>query len=152
MLRTLAVATLVAAFAVPASAQTAWDSPPLISHVVPSGVSLFVLSPAGGDFGALVTFRHDAGPVGETDHGIEKIFDARIGQRIHAHAQQGRRIDVQCDQIGVSGLKIGYLVDVGILRAADAAGGQLTTNGATTVSAGMTGTTFSSAARMASTT
>ena len=68
MLRTLVVATLVAtlvaASAVPASAQTLWDAPPLVSHVVPAGVSLFVISPAGGDLGGLVTFRHDAGPVG----------------------------------------------------------------------------------------
>ena len=64
MLRTLVVATLVAASAVPASAQTLWDAPPLVSHVVPAGVSLFVINPAGGDLGGLVTFRHDAGPVG----------------------------------------------------------------------------------------
>ncbi len=48
----------------PASAQIAWDSPPLISHVAPSGVSLFLVSPEGGDLGGLVTFRHSAGPVG----------------------------------------------------------------------------------------
>ena len=64
MLRTLVVATLVAASAVPASAQTLWDAPPLVSHVVPAGVSLFVINPADGDLGGLVTFRHDAGPVG----------------------------------------------------------------------------------------
>jgi len=64
VLRTLVVATLVAASAVPASAQTLWDAPPLVSHVVPAGVSLFVINPAGGDLGGLVTFRHDAGPVG----------------------------------------------------------------------------------------
>lgn len=64
MLRTLVVATLVAASAVPASAQTLWDAPPLVSHVVPAGVSLFVINPAGGDLGGLMTFRHDAGPVG----------------------------------------------------------------------------------------
>lgn len=46
------------------SAQTAWDAPPLISHVAPAGVSLFLVSPAGGDLGGLVTFRHEAGPVG----------------------------------------------------------------------------------------
>ncbi|MGB1658617.1 MAG: hypothetical protein ACPHO4_14855, partial [Longimicrobiales bacterium] len=45
-------------------AQTAWDAPPLISHVAPAGVSLFLVSPAGGDLGGLVTFRHEAGPVG----------------------------------------------------------------------------------------
>ena len=48
----------------PASAQTSWDAPPLISHVAPAGVSLFLLSPQGGDLGGLVTFRHEAGPVG----------------------------------------------------------------------------------------
>ena len=46
------------------TAQTAWDAPPLISHVTPAGVSLFLVSPAGGDLGGLVTFRHEAGPVG----------------------------------------------------------------------------------------
>jgi hypothetical protein len=57
---------LVAAAIAPtsAAAQTAWDAPPLISHVVPAGVSLFLLSPSGGDLGGLVTFRHEAGPVG----------------------------------------------------------------------------------------
>ena len=57
---------LVASAIGPASivAQTAWDAPPLISHVAPAGVSLFLVSPAGGDLGGLVTFRHEAGPVG----------------------------------------------------------------------------------------
>lgn len=57
---------LMAAAIAPASAaaQTAWDAPPMISHVVPAGVSLFLLSPSGGDLGGLVTFRHEAGPVG----------------------------------------------------------------------------------------
>jgi hypothetical protein len=64
VLRTLAVVALVASFAVPASAQILWDAPPLVSPVVPAGLSLFVLSPAGGDLGGLVTFRHEAGPVG----------------------------------------------------------------------------------------
>ncbi len=66
MLRTLALAALALAI-VPASsvsAQTAWDAPALVSHVVPAGVSLFLISPAGGDLGGLVTFRHEAGPVG----------------------------------------------------------------------------------------
>jgi hypothetical protein len=56
-----ALATLAAA---PAAAQTAWDAPPLVSPVSPAGVSLFLLSPHGGDLGGLVTFRHEAGPVG----------------------------------------------------------------------------------------
>ena len=57
---------LMAAAIAPASAaaQTAWDAPPMISHVLPAGVSLFLLSPSGGDLGGLVTFRHEAGPVG----------------------------------------------------------------------------------------
>jgi hypothetical protein len=48
----------------PAAAQIAWDAPPLVSHVAPAGVSLYLLGPAGGDIGGLVTFRHSAGPVG----------------------------------------------------------------------------------------
>lgn len=48
----------------PAAAQTAWDAPALISHVVPAGPSLFLLSPAGGNIGGLFTLRHEAGPVG----------------------------------------------------------------------------------------
>jgi len=62
----LLAAGLMASAIGPASiaAQTAWDAPPLISHVAPAGVSLFLVSPAGGDLGGLVTFRHEAGPVG----------------------------------------------------------------------------------------
>lgn len=62
----LAAIALLAATTLPrlAEGQTAWDAPPLISHVAPAGVSLFLLSPAGGDLGGLVTFRHEAGPVG----------------------------------------------------------------------------------------
>jgi len=48
----------------PVSAQIAWDAPPLVSHVAPSGVSLFIIAPAGGDLGGMATFRHAAGPVG----------------------------------------------------------------------------------------
>lgn len=47
-----------------AHAQLAWDAPPLISHMAPAGVSLFLVDPAGGDLGGLLTFRHEAGPVG----------------------------------------------------------------------------------------
>ena len=64
MLRTLAVAILFSAAAVPVSGQILWDAPPLVSHVAPAGLSLFLLSPQGGDLGALATFRHEAGPVG----------------------------------------------------------------------------------------
>lgn len=55
---------LLSLAASPVAGQIAWDAPPLVSHVAPSGVSLFLLSPAGGDLGGLVTFRHSAGPVG----------------------------------------------------------------------------------------
>lgn len=64
MRRTLFAAALALTTAIPVSAQTLWDSPPLVSPVTPAGVSLFLLKPAGGDLGGLVTFRHDAGPVG----------------------------------------------------------------------------------------
>jgi hypothetical protein len=62
--RTLTAIALWALLAVPASGQIAWDAPALISPVVPSGLSLFLIEPAGGDIGALGTFRHSAGPVG----------------------------------------------------------------------------------------
>lgn len=64
MLRTLSAALTLAVLAVPVSAQIAWDSPALISPVVPSGFSLFLVNPEGGDIGGLVTLRHAAGPVG----------------------------------------------------------------------------------------
>jgi len=62
--RTLTAVAILAVLAVPVSGQIAWDSPALISPVVPSGVSLFLVNPAGGDIGALVTLRQEAGPVG----------------------------------------------------------------------------------------
>lgn len=55
---------LLAVLTTPASSQILWDSPPLISPAVPGGISLFMLNPAGGDLGGLVTVRHSAGPVG----------------------------------------------------------------------------------------
>lgn len=64
MRRTLMVTLFSAALAAPVAGQIAWDSPALISPAVPSGFSLFVSNPAGGDIGALGTFRHGAGPVG----------------------------------------------------------------------------------------
>jgi len=65
--RTLTVVAITTAALIvgsPAAAQTAWDAPALVSPVSPAGVSLFILSPAGGEIGGLVTFRHEAGPVG----------------------------------------------------------------------------------------
>lgn len=64
MKRTLTATALMALLAAPASGQIAWDAPALMSPVVPSGFSLFLIEPAGGDLGALGTFRHAAGPVG----------------------------------------------------------------------------------------
>lgn len=64
MRRILMVTVSLAVFAAPVAGQIAWDSPALVSPAVPSGLSLFVVDPAGGDFGALGTFRHAAGPVG----------------------------------------------------------------------------------------
>ncbi len=46
------------------SAQILWDAPPLVNHATPAGISAYMLAPAVGDLGGLVTFRHDAGPVG----------------------------------------------------------------------------------------
>jgi hypothetical protein len=58
------LALALALSATPSAAQIAWDAPPLISHVAPAGVSVFLVSPAGGDLGGLLTYRHSAGPVG----------------------------------------------------------------------------------------
>jgi len=54
----------LAAPAAPAAAQIAWDSPALVSPAAPSGFSVFIVNPEGGDLGALATFRHSAGAVG----------------------------------------------------------------------------------------
>lgn len=62
--RTLAVAALTAVLAVPASAQIAWEAPALIGPAAPAGVSVFLIDADFGGLGGLVTFRHDAGPVG----------------------------------------------------------------------------------------
>lgn len=64
MRRTLIATLILALFSAPAAGQIAWDSPALISPAVPSGFSIFAVNPAGGDIGALGTFRHAAGPVG----------------------------------------------------------------------------------------
>lgn len=64
MRRLFALAALMGITTVPAAGQIAWDGPPLISAVTPSGVSIFLINPAGGSLGALGTFRHSAGPVG----------------------------------------------------------------------------------------
>jgi len=63
-MRLLTATVLFALLAVPVSGQVAWDSPALMSPSVPSGFSLFLLDPAGGDLGAMGTLRHEAGPVG----------------------------------------------------------------------------------------
>jgi hypothetical protein len=62
--RYIAVLSALLIAAASAEAQIAWDAPPLVSPAAPAGVSLFLFSPAGGDLGGLLTFRHAAGPVG----------------------------------------------------------------------------------------
>lgn len=64
MRRMLVGAALSVAMSAPVSAQIAWESPAFISPVAPSGISLFLLEAAGGELGALGTFRRAAGPVG----------------------------------------------------------------------------------------
>ncbi|HUF76258.1 MAG TPA: hypothetical protein VMM35_08255 [Longimicrobiales bacterium] len=64
LLRTLAVAASAATLAAPAHAQIAWDGPALMSPTVPSGFSIFLMNPEGGDLGVLATLRSSAGPVG----------------------------------------------------------------------------------------
>ena len=64
VLRTLAVTATLMALASTAHAQIAWDSPALMSPTVPSGFSVFLMNPAGGDLGVLGTLRASAGPVG----------------------------------------------------------------------------------------
>ena len=64
MKRLLAVTALLAVLVVPVSGQIAWDSPAVIGPSVPSGFSIFLIDPAGGDLGAMGTLRHAAGPVG----------------------------------------------------------------------------------------
>ncbi len=64
MRRSWSALALFALIATPVSAQVAWDSPALLSPTVPSGFSLFLIDPAGGDLGAMGTLRHAAGPVG----------------------------------------------------------------------------------------
>ena len=54
----------MAVAAAPASGQIAWESPALISPAAPSGISLFLIEAAGGELGALATYRAAAGPVG----------------------------------------------------------------------------------------
>jgi hypothetical protein len=62
--RFIGVGVAAGVLAVPTSAQIAWDSPALISPAVPSGFSVFLINPEGGDLGALGTLRHAAGPIG----------------------------------------------------------------------------------------
>jgi hypothetical protein len=58
------VAGALAASGESARAQIAWDSPAFMSPTVPSGFSIFLMNPAGGDLGVLGTLRSSAGPVG----------------------------------------------------------------------------------------
>ena len=64
MKRSSSALALFFLIAAPVSGQVAWESPALVSPGVPSGFSLFLIEPAGGDLGAMGTLRHSAGPVG----------------------------------------------------------------------------------------
>lgn len=57
----LTALTLLCVVPTGVSAQILWDAPVLIG---PGGVSLFLVSPAGGDLGALATIRPSDGPGG----------------------------------------------------------------------------------------
>lgn len=107
MLRTsLRTSILLAAALAPATsavAQIAWDGPALMSPVVPSGLSIFLVNPAGGDLGALGTFRHSAGPVGlgyraaiaDEDGSDDIAFSAGVDVAgLLARAVEGSEVDV----------------------------------------------------------
>lgn len=64
MKRSVLALFAVLTWAMPASAQIAWDSPAFISPAAPSGMSLFFLNGTGDRLGVLATLRHEAGPVG----------------------------------------------------------------------------------------
>lgn len=64
MARSVFVVLLALVLATPASAQIAWDSPPFISPVAPSGLSLFFLRADAERLGMLATYRHEAGTTG----------------------------------------------------------------------------------------
>lgn len=107
MLRTsVRSSILMIAVSIPAasvSAQIAWDSPALMSPAVPSGLSFFLVNPAGGDLGALATYRHAAGPVGlgyraaiaDEDATDDIAFSAGVDvSGMLARAVEGSEIDV----------------------------------------------------------
>lgn len=106
LLTSLRTSILLVAAVVPgasASAQIAWDSPALMSPAVPSGFSIFLVNPAGGDLGALGTFRHSAGPVGlgyraaiaDEDFTDDIAFSAGVDVAgLLARAVEGSEIDV----------------------------------------------------------
>jgi hypothetical protein len=90
--RELCTTALLALLALPVAGQVAWDSPALLSPTVPSGFSIFLLEPAGGDLGAMGTLRQAAGPVG-------------LGYRVAVAEESGPNGDVAvAGGIDVSGL------------------------------------------------
>src|SRR5437870_5258239 len=48
-----------------------------------------------------------------------------IVERIGVHALQRRRVHVQCHQVGIAGLQVRYLMNVGVLAAEQAAFGKV---------------------------
>src|SRR5262245_49409974 len=57
--------------------------------------------------------------------GVEELLNFGVEQGIHVHAIQGRRIDVERDQVGAVGLEVRDLMHVGVLAGAGVAGGKL---------------------------
>src|SRR5437016_2572695 len=68
--------------------------------------------------------RSDAGGIDALDE--HQLLAARVvGQGIRPHPAQRRRVDVQGHQVGVAGLKVGHLMQVEVLAAADVSGGKV---------------------------
>ncbi len=58
----LGVGLVLLTFAAEARAQVAWDSPMLLPPRPPAGLGLYLIEPAGGDLGGVLTWRSGGGP------------------------------------------------------------------------------------------
>ncbi len=56
------VGLVLLTFAAEARAQVAWDSPMLLPPRPPAGLGLYLVEPAGGDLGGMLTWRSGGGP------------------------------------------------------------------------------------------
>lgn len=56
------VGLVLLTFAAEARAQVAWDSPMLLPPQPPAGLGLYLVEPAGGDLGGMLTWRSGGGP------------------------------------------------------------------------------------------